>query len=152
MMGTITYTGGGVAHDQPIGKKHFKETGYEIIFANRNSYAVTNLILEYCIYYEQEVRSEDDARQGILFGCITIDKLAASERKKIVTNTAVTFKEETNASFLNSRVLKGKVLGISMRLYLQDGTEKILVREEALPDTIQTSYGWVSESRPVGEN
>ena len=151
-MGTISYSNGSRERDQVVGKTYFKETGYEILFANRNSYAVTDLILEYCIYYEQEVNNGEDARQGVLFGSVTIDKLAQNERKKILTNSVVTFKDESNSEFLNARVLKGEVFGISMRLYLQDGNEKTLVREVAVPDSIPNSYEWFSESRPVGDN
>jgi len=152
MMGTINYSDGSVEHDQVTGKKHFKETGYDIVFANRNNYAVTGLILEYCIYYEQEVRTDGNLEQGIQYGSMAIETLAQGERKNIQTSSVVTYKEESNAAFTNSRVLKGQVFGIAMRLYLQDGDEKVLVREESVPDTISTGHAWFTENRPVGEN
>ena len=151
-MGTINYSDGSSEKNQVTGKTHFKETGYEIVFANRNNYAVTDLILEYCIYYEQETQPNRAAEQGIIFGSVKMEKLTSGERKKIQTTSVVTFKDENNASFLNARVLKGEVFGIAMRLYLQEGDEKTLIREEAIPDSIPNSHAWSSESRPAGLN
>jgi hypothetical protein len=154
MKGTINYTDGSKEHDQVVGKKDFEEVNYEIEFANRNSYPITDLVLEYCIYYEQEalVKNEPEAQQGILFGSIPIEKLDASEKKTVTTDSAVVFKEETNASFLNSRLLRGDVTGIWTRLYLQTGEEKTLVREEALPDSLPKSRQWATRSKRVGAN
>ena len=151
-MGTIRYTSGSEVHNQVIGKQFFKETGYEIIFANRNNHAVTGLILEYCIYYEQEVRTDKNLQQGILFGSVAIDKLTQSERKNIQTDSVVTFKDMSDSSFINARVLKGEVHGISMRLYLQEGDEKTLIREMAVPDSVTANHEWSSQSSPVGYN
>ncbi len=150
--GTITYSDGSVEHDQVTGKAFFKETAYEIGFANRNSHAVTDLLLEYCIYYEQQVEGSKEAKPGILFGSLPIDKLDKGERREILTDSVVIFKDEKDASFINARVLKGSVIGIAMRLYLKEGDEKILIREMAVPDNVTVKHKWSSKSKPVGLN
>jgi hypothetical protein len=149
MMGTIHYSDGSVQHDQVTGKKDFAETNYEIVLVNRNSHPITDLVLEYCIYYQQELMDGAEAQQGVLFGSVPIEKLDASERRTIETDSVVVFKEETNAEFLYSRVLNGEVNGICLRLYLKDGDERVLVREVGVPDSIPDSYEWVAQSRPV---
>lgn len=151
-IGTIHYTSGSVEHDQVTGKMSYDETAYEFVLANRNNYAVTDLLFEYCIYYEQEVGSEDNIKQGILFGSIPIDKLEKGERKMILSNKVVTFKDESDAGFINARVLNGSVLGVAMRLYIQQGEENVLVREMALPSGILKGRAWSTSSVKAGMN
>lgn len=130
----------------------YKETAYDIELANRNNSAITDLVLEYCIYYEQEVEEGRAAQQGILFKSLPLDTLAPSERKKIQTSSVVTFKDESSSTFLNARVFKGEVFGISMRLYLMEGEEKTLVRELTIPGSLLSRYAWTPETKAVGFN
>ena len=137
---------------QETGKTNYEETGYEFEFVNRNECSIKDLTLEYCIYYEQEVRQHQDAQQGVLFRSLPIDEIDRNGKKIISTDSVCVFEYDKGAQFINSYSLKGKLIGLSMRLYLVADGEKTLVREATFPDSLSSSYAWVTESKPVGEN
>ena len=146
------YSGNSVQKNQVVGKTDFEEIGYEISLENRNGYTIEGLILEYCIYYEQETKPDQDREEGVLIGSITIDELAAHKEKKFSTNAVVVYKEEKNAGLMEAYRLKGRVCGIALRFYMQEGDEKILLREEAVPSSVVNSRDWSTSSIHVGMN
>ncbi|MCF7818087.1 MAG: hypothetical protein K9M54_09420 [Kiritimatiellales bacterium] len=149
--GTIHYTGGAKEENQVVGKTSFEKILYQVTLENRNSYAVGGLFLEYCIYYEQELKTSEAATQGVLHGSIKVDKVPAQGKAEFDTNPAVIFKDESNSEFTNSRVLKGKVLGVLLRLYMDEKGGKTLLRELALPSGLAKSCVWTEQSSPIKE-
>jgi hypothetical protein len=146
-IGTISYSDGSVEHNQVVGKTDFDEVGYEITLDNRNKYPVENLVLKYNIYYEQEVSArEKDPRPFVLFGTIPINSIPAQSKQTVKTESVTVYKDESNAEFVNSRIIRGKVLGISCRICADvEGSESVL-RQEGMPKTMVTSKAWSSSS------
>jgi hypothetical protein len=150
-LGTINYTGGESEHNQVVGKTDYDEIAYEIEFNNRNKYPLKGLTLEYCIYYEQEISPRDEnPRPGVLHDSASLAEIAGQSKFKFSTKSVTIFKDESDSSFLNARVLKGKVLGIIYRLSVKEGDKELLLRSESYPKNLMKSVVWSEHSKTVG--
>lgn len=137
---------------QQTGKTNFEEIAFDMELANRNSYPIKDLVLEYCIYYEQELEKDQAAKPGVLFGTKTINRIAPNGKMEFTTDAVTVFEFAMGSQFADAYELDGQVFGCAMRLYLQQGDEKTLVREERCPTKLPSTYEWESKSRVVGKN
>jgi hypothetical protein len=150
--GTINFVEGGSAKDQVVGKTFFDETEYEITLHNRNEFPVEGFVLKYCIYYKQDVSAGGEQRPGVLFGSESIESIDRNNKKEFITKPVVTFKDMSDSSFINARVLKGEVDGIVLRICASDQDGGEVLRELSLPESTAEHYGWHDKSVPVGLN
>ncbi len=147
-LGTINYRGGGTAENQVVGKISYDKVGFRLELRNNNDVDLSGLEVEYCIYYEQELEDEG-LQQGVLHGVLPVPLLATRGKLELMTDPVVVFKDEKNSEFTNARVLKGEVHGMALRVYGKNGEERVLLRQEALPDSVMKSYPWAKSSAPV---
>ncbi len=150
-LGTISYTDGSREKNQVVGKHHYKEVGYDIILQNNNDYDLSGLTLEYCIFYEQNTGNGE--KPGVRYVSTDLDDIQGQKKAEVASKTVVVFKYETHAEFINSRVWKGEVEGIWVRISTvgKDGRKKVL-RDVSMPAGIMESRAWRDQSKPVGEN
>lgn len=145
-LGTITYTGGGSETDQVVGKHSFKKIGYDVKIRNNNDYALSGLTLQYCIYYEQD--SGRGPKEGVKFGTAELGTIISRKELELSTAPVEVFKYESNAEFLNSRVNKGEVKGVWVRICAKDKEGDLMVlRQESLPSGILKSKAWSDSSK-----
>jgi hypothetical protein len=146
-----------------VAKTDFDEIAYEITLKNSNGYALESLYLEYCIYYEQELAlnelkgSSDDVseeKEGVLYGSIEVGEIAGRKAYTTHTETIVLYKHAQTIETTEKVPfrLSNKINGIAIRLYVQEGDEKILLREEATPSSVTKKREWVASSIDVGAN
>jgi hypothetical protein len=149
-LGRITYTNGEVEENQVVGKTDFDEEAFEIKLENRNKYALTGLILEYNIYYDQETNvRETEPGQYVLYDSIKLAPIEGQSKTEAVTKSVTIFKDESNSEFINSRVIKGDVHGIVCRICTMQNGKKIVLRNEALPEKLLTNMSWAESSKMV---
>lgn len=147
-LGTIRYTDGSSETDQVVGRTDFEEVAFDIKLDNRNKYALSDLILEYNIYYEQDIGARDaEVGQYVLSGSIKLDAIGAQSKRDLATKTVTIFKDESDSSFLNARVLKGDVHGIVCRICTMQGQKKVVLRNEGMPNKLLETVRWAEKSK-----
>ncbi|MDF7802073.1 SHD1 domain-containing protein [Pontiellaceae bacterium B1224] len=147
-LGTISYTDGSSEEDQVVGKTDYDEVAFEIVLNNRNKYALSDLILEYNIYYEQMSNSQEkEPGQYVLSGSIKLDTIGAQSKQELLTKTVTVYKDESDSSFLNAQVLKGDVHGIVCRICTMQDKKKVVLRSDGLPEKLSETKAWASESK-----
>jgi len=149
-IGRINYTDGSHEDNQVVGKTDYDEFGYEITIDNKNKYALSGLKLEYCIFYEQEVNAKrKDPEQGVLHGTMDLEEIAAQSKRKVNTKSVTVYKDESNAEFINSAVVRGEILGITARVYSHENGKKELLRYEGMPKSLLDGMAWTETSHII---
>ncbi|MDF7808859.1 hypothetical protein P4E94_15530 [Pontiellaceae bacterium B12219] len=149
-LGTIHYSGGSFEENQVVGKTDFDEQAFEIELNNRNKYALSDLILEYNIYYEQEINTVDDEPgKYVLYDSMKLGSIGGQSKQDILTKSVIVYKDESNSEFINSRVLKGDVLGIVCRICTVQKGKKVVLRQESLPKSLVNTAVWTEVSKMV---
>jgi hypothetical protein len=151
MLGTINYTSGATEKNQVVGKKKFNEIGFDIAIRNNNNYDIKNVTVKYCIFYEQD--SGGGSKAGVRFGSEKLELIPSRTEHVISSKTVQVCKLETNAEFLNSRVEKGDVDGIWVKICVEDKNGNLItLRETSTPDSLLKSKTWSDTSKLVGNN
>ena len=145
---------------QGIYDRDVKNVGYKITLDNHSDVALSNIQLEYCIFYEQEdfKNGSDKAicEQGIYCGKMDIDGIEAGTEKVLQTTEVMVFKEEMDSSYYftdgRPNVKDGQVHGLWLRasISLPDGER--VYREFSMPNSLPNSRQWTTKTVRAGMN
>ena len=125
-----------------------EQTGYEITLENRSDTPLKNIIVEYCIYYEQE-RADRDKQvtdEGVKCGVLHIDELAPKAKTTLQTDPVTLRKHELSSNWFHysgaENKQQGKVVGIWMRVYLPLSDGQRVTRQYSLPTSLKKNRKW----------
>ena len=131
-----------------------EEIVYVIELENQSNYALNDLTVDYCIYYELD-RPGNRGRgveQGEQFGTLNIETLAGGEQVQVKTQSLVLPKGIPYEYYKDHKAPIGRVQGICIRIYLPlTGGNKVM-REFSLPDNLRKHRNWVTDNVPDGLN
>lgn len=135
---------------QYLARQALQSIGYEIDLQNWIKSNLTEVKLEYCIYFEQDRPDRDHGSvtvQGVKCGTLNIGTLAAGARIEIDSKPALLFQRERERG--PGSTLQADIRGIWIRLYipLDDGRRAML--EYATPKRILKVRQWATTDSPV---
>ncbi len=146
------------SHNTHNKKIAMQDTSYEIMIENRSASNFKDLKLEYCIYYEQEERSDrgNINNQGVYCGDLTVDSIMPTTKKVLYTEAVSTYTQELSADWYygsgSDNVQRGDVHGIWIRVHLKLPSGETETRECCLPDSLKNSKAWMTSSIRAGKN
>lgn len=132
--------------------------GYEVVLENRAEVPMENLVVEYCIYYEQdEIKHHKQVTsEGVCCGSFPVESLRSKAKKRLLTQTVKIYKEELGGEYYYdadiNNVQAGKVRGIWVRVKMKLPSGDTLTRDYCLPDSLDNSKAWMTSSVNVGMN
>lgn len=135
-----------------------KDTFYRIELENRSGAVLPGLVLEYCIYYEQEVNEKDgvECLPGVLYGTIDVGDIKPKTPGTYTTESVTLYKAELDSGRFyysgSGNVRNGDIHGIQVRVSLKVPGGSKETRTFAQPDAIVKSQSWATSSVPVGMN
>lgn len=141
-----------------ISERKVEEVTYEIKLENKSPTDLKGIKIEYCVFYEQEVvkGSSDECLQGICYGSMDVDAIAAHVDKSLSTKKVVIYKEEMNSDYYftsgRDNVQDGEIHGIWLRASMALPSGERVYRECCIPDNLPKNRRWVTKSVNVGMN
>lgn len=147
--------GFGGNHDREV-----KNVWYDITLDNHSDNTLTNVQLEYCIFYEQEgfkvVGDKVVCDQGIYCGRVDVAGIEVGSEKILHTAKVMIFKSELGDSWSYTSGAKntrnGQVHGLWLRasVALPDGER--VYRDVIMPDSLSSSRHWTTKPINAGIN
>jgi hypothetical protein len=126
---------------------------YEILLDNRSAVTLSDLSLEYCIFYEQDRPAGED--EGVLCGSFKIDEARSKSKQALKTDAVSVYKSQVKGGYVyrNSApdIHRGDVDGIWVRISMKRGKERV-IREYAEPEALTERRRWMKESVAAGIN
>jgi hypothetical protein len=142
-----------------------EDTRYEIVLENKSQIDLSELEIEYCIFYEQEIieNNKQVCRQGVCHGTKQILKLASREKAILLTEAVTVFERELDyywqyvdavyGSYSDiENVQNGTIHGIWIRVHMKRASGLTQTREYVTPESIAKNQKWTGSSVPVGIN
>lgn len=134
--------------------------GYEIALNNRSDQPISNVQLEYCIFYEQEDFKQSAGKvvcdQGIYCGKLDVEEIPARSDQVVDTAAVMVFREELSSGWSyasgSDNVKHGQVHGVWLRASIALPSGERVYRECSLPDSIPNSKNWTTKTVAVGMN
>lgn len=140
-----------------------KKTSYkfDLLLENKGDISLTNIKMEYRIFYNQEKpiedekanaqRDENDTRperylaldeDKVKSGEARLKSIGAGESETLSTGSVSILKRSANRTWGSNINLKGDLAGVWFKLTMRapDGTQ--LIREIAQPESIRKKYSW----------
>ena len=140
--------------------RNVKTVSYEIVLENHSDLPLSNIQLEYCIFYEQEDLKNNDGEmvceQGVCCRKLDVDSIGTNSEKVLQTAEVLVFKEEldSDAEYASgaNNVKRGQVHGLWLRASIALPTGERVFREYCLPDSLPNSRTWTTKTVAVGLN
>ena len=150
----------GKSRNQGITEMDVRNVGYDISLENRSDVPLANLLVEYCIFYEQEgFKGNADklvCEQGVYCSKLDIDLIPARSEKNLQTAEVMVFKEELNSAWEYTsgadNVKHGQVHGLWLRASISLPNGERVYRDYCLPDSLPNSKTWTTKTVAVGLN
>ncbi|MDF7824402.1 lectin-like protein [Pontiellaceae bacterium B12227] len=118
---------------------------YSVTLDNRTSSDLNNLTVEYCIYYEQERPSPHGPRTAKGVQCGTLPTGTLAGRTKATDETEhVVLSKRRFINYNGNAVLKGKIEGIWIRVFLPLANGQKAMRECSIPKTLMKDRQWAT--------
>lgn len=127
-------------------RQRMEEIGYVVSLENRSGTNLSGVLVEYCIYYQQERPNQMGKmlNKGVKCGSMEIGTLAVKTKVQVKTQTVTISKRELEAGFNDDRVFEGKVLGIWARVYLPLANGNKAMRECSMPNDLMKVQKWAT--------
>lgn len=137
----------------PVMVYKVEDTHYEILLENRSASMLTDLRVEYCIYYKQDHAGGEGNRT--LCGRFELDQSQPKSKASLATDAVSIYQSELSSGYIyagaESSIHTGEIDGIWIRVYVTIGDKECL-REYLYPDDLSRGRVWKSESSPPGIN
>ena len=151
----ITYTGGSIEKDFTHNVIKYENSAYTFLFKNNSDAPIQNLMLEYCIYYEQSTmvwEEKPNIELKTFHGKMDIPVVASGGEVSVQTKPVMTYEDDINPvpqlGGDQRRPGEGRVLGLHARIRIKRGREDVF-REVSLPKTFSNDkYPWTTKSLP----
>jgi len=126
-----------------------EDTSYEIELDNRSASTFDHLAIEYCIFYDD--LGLDTAKSEVLSKKIGVKNILSNSKRTVITEPVTTYRSRLAGGYIyndgTSTHKDGRVDGIWVRLYLQNGDQKgSLLREFSEPENLMDRQTWRTES------
>lgn len=140
------------------GKTTTREIDYEIILESRMADSLSNVRIEYCIYYEQEgVRySRQETNEGVEHGILQVGRI--EPHAKVSRNTGpirlqkIVLNGDTDSYSGIKNVQNGRVIGIWVQVHLPLSSGAQVTRHYCKPTRLKEDRVWFDRSVPAGIN
>ncbi len=151
----VTYSNGSTEKDFIYNEIEFESVVYDFTFKNGTRSTITDLVLEYCIYYEQSGttwQKKPEPQIKTRYGKTKIAVIKADEPLTISTEPVMIYEDSLNmlpqAGGDQRRAGEGAMIGVHARIKLEvDGEE--VSREWSYPKSLdQEKYPWVETTSP----
>lgn len=151
----VQYSDGIVEEDFVYNVVKYENVVYDFTFKNSSVKPVKDLLLEYCIYYEQSGMTWDknpETELKTFYGKINVAEIPVDEPVTISTKPVMIYRDEISAipQLGGDRRCpgKGKVVGVLVHLVLKAGDLEV-TRELSDPKSMdQDKHPWVEASMP----
>lgn len=147
----VRYTDGSIEKNYIHNVIKYENVAYDFTFNNTTAIPIRDLVLEYCIYYEQSTMVWEDkpeAEQKTFCGHMDVPELREEAVVKLSTKPVMIYEDDINpVPQLNGdqrRPGKGKIIGVRARLKMKKGEA---FREISKPSTLsKEKYPWATKS------
>ena len=129
---------------------------YEITFENKNSEAIENVTVQYCIFYEREENNSStrkvDTQIKVVAGSFDVARIASREKQTKTTNSVVLEQYSYNitdyyrSDGYDPESTSDKLKGIWIRLSVKTASGQTIERNVFNPSSIEGKYSWKDSS------
>jgi hypothetical protein len=151
----VRYTDGSIEEDFIHNVVKYENVAYDFTFLNMTATPIKDLLLEYCIYYEQSTMIWEDkpeVEKKTMYGKIEVPVLREQVTVKVSSKPVMIYEDDINPVPLSDedqrRPGRGEIKGMRARLRMKNGSGDI-VREMSHPSALSAEkYPWSTTSSP----
>ena len=151
----VRYTDGTVEKDFIHNIIKYEEVVFDVEFNNQGGVSLDDLMIEYCVYYEQSTMVWEDkpeVKQKTYYAKLDVPELKVKVPVKISSKPVMIYEDDINPvpqlDGDQRRPGKGKIIGIRTRLRSKKG-DGAVYRETCSPSTLSDKkYPWSTTMMP----